>query len=287
MSRRIRRHANPFNVVTDLGQVDPKALFGREAPMEWDLGCGAGAFLMERAERAPDLNFVGLEVRKPLVEAANRRAEAAGLTNLRFLYANANVNLAAQTPGGITRFTVQFPDPCFKKRHWKRRILQPQLVRQMAEILPIGGEVYAQSDVKPLAEEMYSFLLAESALSSMWGSELKRPSPYPERTEWERQHEREGEPVYRMLFRKIQAPSGPVLEQPFRETDPSRILAAEQAEQQAAPRLSKSRRRCCTMPRHAVWAVSSSTAKPMTAVARCSGCKTKVSTPVRLDASIE
>ena len=225
MSRRIRKHANPFTVLTDLGPLDRPEIFGRVAPLEVDLGCGGGAFLFERARRHPDRNFAGLEIRKPLVDDNNRRAEKAGLTHLRFFYANANVSLADQPPGSVERFFIMFPDPCFKKRHWKRRILQPKLVRQMAQVLPIGGQIFAQSDIRPLAEEMYAFLAQEGALKSNLDDSLQVDSPFEERTEWERHHEGAQEPVYRMLFEKIAEPTGPVPEPEFRDTNPKRVHA--------------------------------------------------------------
>lgn len=218
---RIRKHANPFSVRTKVGPLDRSALFGREAPLEIELGCGAGAFLLERATNHPELDFVGFEIRDPLVERANELARARGLPNLVYLYANAHLNLEGLVPpGAAQRFHVHFPDPCFKKRHWKRRLLQPAVVRQMSQLLALGGEVYAQSDVKPLAEEMYDFLAAEGALESVLGADLLVERPLPERTEWERQHERENEPIYRMLFRKVREPAGPVPELPFRRTQP-------------------------------------------------------------------
>lgn len=225
MSQRIRRHANPFTVLTHLGPLDRQALFGRIAPFEMDLGCGAGHFLMARAAAHPERDFAGLDIRKPLIEENNRRAERRGLTNLRFFYANANVNLADQPPGSVDRFYVMFPDPCFKKRHWKRRILQPKLVRHMAQVLPIGGEIFAQSDIKPLAEEMFDFLQQEPAIRSRLGDSVEVNNPFEEQTEWERHHERVGEPVYRMLFEKVNDPSGPVPEPEFRDTNPKRVHA--------------------------------------------------------------
>ncbi len=223
MSRRIRKHANPFTVVTHLGPLDRQELYGRVAPLEMDLGCGGGGFLFARALAHPDRDFAGLEIRKPLVDDNNRRAEAHGLKNLRFFYANANMNLSDQPPGSVARFFIMFPDPCFKKRHWKRRILQPQLVREMALALPLGGEVFAQSDIRPLAEEMYMFLDQEAALVSKLGTDMEVPSPFPERTEWEQHHQSESEPVYRMLFEKVREPAGPVPEPEFRDTNPQRV----------------------------------------------------------------
>ena len=225
MSRRIRKHANPFTVLTHLGPLDREELFGRRAPLEIDLGCGGGAFLFERAARHPERDFVGLEIRKPLVDDNNRRAANQGLSNLRFFYANANVNLADQPTASVDQFFVMFPDPCFKKRHWKRRILQPKLVREMAQVLPVGGRVFAQSDIRPLAEEMYAFLAQDSAFRTVLGETLEVESPFEARTEWERHHLAAGEPVYRMLFEKIAEPQGPVPEAEFRDTNPKRVHA--------------------------------------------------------------
>lgn len=219
----MRKHANPFNVVTRVGRLDRLEIFGREAPIEVDVGCGAGDYLLQRARAQPDLDFVGFEIRKPLVENANLRAQADGLRNVRFFYANAHENMDFAALGAITRFCVQFPDPCFKKRHWKRRILQPFFVREMVKLLRIGGEIFAQSDVRALAEEMHDFLSAEAALAARLPENLVAPNPFEERTEWERQHEREGEPVHRMLFEKVREAEGPVPEVPFRDTNPLRV----------------------------------------------------------------
>lgn len=227
MGRRIRKHANPFQVRTALGIIDRRAVFGREAPLEVDLGAGASLFIFDRARANPDLDFVGLEVRLPLVEAAAKRRASEGPSNVAVFYANASENIALAEPGVISRFHVHFPDPCFKKRHWKRRIVQPKTVRAMAECLPIGGEVYAQSDVRPLAEEMYAMLEAERAFESCLDRSLLVDRPFPESTAWERQHEAEGEPIYRMLFRKVREPEGPIPEVPFRPTDPKRLAERE------------------------------------------------------------
>lgn len=220
---RVRKHANPFSVRVELGALDRLALFGREGEIEIEIGCGAGGFLLERATHHPELDFLGFEIRDPLVLRANEIAEGRGLRNLRYLYANATTNLEGLVPPGVVRcFHVHFPDPCFKKRHWKRRQLQPQVVRHMATLLCIGGEVYAQSDVRPLAEEMFDFLSAELAFESRRPAHMLVERPFPEQTEWERQHEREAEPIYRMLFEKVREPSGPVPALELRRTQPER-----------------------------------------------------------------
>ena len=220
MARRIRRHANPFHVRTELGHIDRMALFGREAPLEVDLGCGGASFLFERARNHPECDFVGLEVRRPLVEVAAERRARDGIPNAIVLYASASDNIRLAEPGIVRCFHIHFPDPCFKKRHWKRRIVQPTIVRAMCEALPIGGQVYLQSDVEPLALEMYAFLASESAFASRLDAHMIVARPFPETTEWERQHEREGEPIYRMLFEKVREPVGEVAPAVFHDTRP-------------------------------------------------------------------
>jgi tRNA (guanine-N7-)-methyltransferase len=226
MSRRIRRHANPFNVTTRLGRLDRAAIFGRWAPVEIDLGCGGARLIFDRARRHPDVDFIGLEVRRPVVEQATARRDREGPPNVAVFYANAHENLRDLVePGAVRMFHVHFPDPCFKKKHRKRRILQPPLVREMARLLPPGGIVYAQSDVWPLAEEMHDVLRAETALQG--GRLPPGPPPIPEQTEWERQHEREGEPIHRLWFEKVREPEGPVPEIELRDTRPPATAAAE------------------------------------------------------------
>jgi tRNA (guanine-N7-)-methyltransferase len=208
VARRIRKHANPFNVRVDLGLIDRIALFGREAPIEIEIGSGAGAFFLARARAHPEIDFVGLEVRDPLVDAL--MADPDRPKNVVFLHANANLNLALAPKGAVLRYHVHFPDPCFKRRHWKRRVVQPKTVRAMTETLAIGGEIYVQSDVLPLAIEMHRFLTGDGALESLLDPSMIAPRPIDQITEWERHHERAGEPIYRMLFRKVREPEGDV-----------------------------------------------------------------------------
>ncbi|MBK8010784.1 MAG: tRNA (guanosine(46)-N7)-methyltransferase TrmB [Deltaproteobacteria bacterium] len=216
-------------MTTHLGVIDRIALFGREAPLEVDLGCGTGAFLRQRAFAHPDVDFVGLEVRKPLVENLMKRRESEGPRNLAVFHASTDTNLALAAPGEVRCFHVHFPDPCFKRRHWKRRILQPKTVLRMADLLPLGGRVFLQSDVLPLAQEMYDFMAAEPAFESLLDPSMVVPSPFDERTDWERHHELVGEPVYRMLFAKRGPSSGRVSNLEFRETNPARVGSGGEA----------------------------------------------------------
>ena len=102
MTRRVRRHANPFSCKVELGMLDRMALFGREAPLEIELGPGNASFLFDRARACPETDFVGIEVRKPMVDQAMERRERLGLKNAVVLYGNANFNLK-----GLFKSTVR------------------------------------------------------------------------------------------------------------------------------------------------------------------------------------
>ena len=93
----------------------------------------------------------------------------------------------------------------------------------MAEILPIGGAVHLSSDVRPLAEEMYHFMELDGAFEAETSASMLIDKLYPELTEWERHHQNENEPVYRMRFRKVREPTGSLPEFEFRDTNPLRV----------------------------------------------------------------
>ena len=220
MTRRVRRHANPFSCKVELGMLDRMALFGREAPLEIELGPGNASFLFDRARACPEADFVGIEVRKPMVDQAMERCERLGLKNAVVLYGNANFNLKGLvSPSIVRRFHVHFPDPWVKKRHWKRRMVQPQLIRDMAELLDIGGQIYAQSDVPNLAKEMYYFFSEDGSFDSLLDPSMLVARPIPEFTDWEKHHEDIGEPIYRMLFEKARVAEGPVPELEHQEAE--------------------------------------------------------------------
>jgi len=197
----------------ELGPIDRISIFGREAPLEVELGPGSANFLFDRAKACPEIDFIGIEVRKPMVDQAMERRSRMGLKNAVVLYANANANLKHMvSPGVIRRFHIHFPDPWVKKRHWKRRMVQPKLVRDMAELLEIGGQIYAQSDVPNLAREMYFFFEQDGCFESKLDPNMLVERPFPEFTDWEKHHEDIEEPIYRMLFEKARPVTGPVPE---------------------------------------------------------------------------
>lgn len=204
---RVRQHVNPLSQKYQQPTQPPpwETVYANLAcPLHLDIGCGKGMFLLQMAQQCPDWNFLGLEIREPLVNQANLWQQESGLTNLHYLFCNANTSLSllleSLKPGTLHRVTLQFPDPWFKKRHQKRRVLQPGLVDVLAQYLVSGGVVFLQSDVKAVAVEMCDRLLTHPAFVQQ-GSELWLPeNPLTVPTEREKTTLERGEPVYRALF---------------------------------------------------------------------------------------
>lgn len=141
-------------------------------PLVVDVGVAKGRFLLKLAKQDKTRNFLGIEIREPLVHQANRCAADAGLTNLFYLAGNANVSLLRilnDAPLGVLQDVyIQFCDPWFKKRHAKRRMVNDQLVRdvhnalakskkhllQHACSMSVEPRLFVQTDVFEVAVEM-------------------------------------------------------------------------------------------------------------------------------------
>ncbi len=203
---RVREHVNPLSQKYQ-APVSPldwsKVYYRPDQPLYLDIGCGRGRFLLQMAQLQPDWNFVGLEIRASLVEQANRWRDHLELTNLYYTFANANNSLHSLFhPNTLAGVTIQFPDPWFKRRHQKRRVVQPQVVADLAVCLKPGGYLFIQSDVEAVAVEMRDRVAAHPAFQA--NSARWTENPLPVRSEREQSTLNQGQPVYRALFHKQQ-----------------------------------------------------------------------------------
>ncbi len=208
--RRVRQHVNPLSskYANPADAPDWAQVFANsQLPLHLDIGCGKGDFVRTMAEQVLDWNFLGLEIREPLVERALIRRDQAQQGNLHFVFCNANNSLQpllVSWPKGcpLQRVSIQFPDPWFKKRHQKRRVVQPELVVALAELMPSKGWVWLQSDIEEVCVEMcdrFSENLAFSRVGTDWLSE----SPFPAKTDREAVTEEKGLPVYRAKYIRL------------------------------------------------------------------------------------
>jgi tRNA (guanine-N7-)-methyltransferase len=133
-------------------------LFGREAACTLEIGFGNGEYLLARALAEPQRDFLGVEVHQPGMGHLLLAATKAGATNLRVIGHDAVEVLPHIAPGALEEVLLLFPDPWPKKRHHKRRIVQPAFVQLVAERLRAGGRFHLATDWEPYAQEMLRVL---------------------------------------------------------------------------------------------------------------------------------
>jgi tRNA (guanine-N7-)-methyltransferase len=205
---RVRQHVNPLSQKYQTPVTPPRweeVYANPLQPLHLDIGCGKGVFLLEMAQQQPQWNFLGLEIREPLVHQANLWRQALDLTNVHYIFCNVNNSLRplleSLPPGQLQYISIQFPDPWFKKRHQKRRVVQPEMVNVLAEYLTAGGTVLLQSDIEEVAVEMGDRFQEHSAFVRQ-SPEWLDTNPLPVATEREQSTRSRGEPVYRTVFVK-------------------------------------------------------------------------------------
>jgi tRNA (guanine-N7-)-methyltransferase len=200
---RVHQHVNPLSPFyrQEPKPVDIESVFADpDRPLLLDIGSARGRFLLRMAEAEPHRNYLGVEIRHQLVDEANRIAADEGLTNLHYAFCNAMLwleRLIGDLPPGIMKaVTIQFPDPWFKKKHAKRRMVNEEMVETIAKHLVPEGRVFVQTDIEFLADEMFDLFREDKRFSEV----AIDANPFPVRTEREKAVEDKGLSVYRALF---------------------------------------------------------------------------------------
>jgi len=148
--------------------VDFDAVFGRRAPRSLEIGFGNGENLLALAVAHPERDFIGVEVHRAGVGHLLLRADEAGLGNLRVVCHDAVEVLERHiAPESLDEVLVLFPDPWHKKRHHKRRLIQPAFVELVASRLQRGGRLQLATDWEPYAQQMLEVLAACPALRNL------------------------------------------------------------------------------------------------------------------------
>jgi tRNA (guanine-N7-)-methyltransferase len=221
LRKKVRQHVNPLS---------SKYMVPIDLPDDWiersyqnpsnnfivDIGCSKGTWAINSALSDPMTNFLGLEIRRPVVDIAMARKNSLQLRNIHFLASNANIDLPKILKSIIDRncdismITIQFPDPHFKRKHKKRRVVNEMMVNCMASFLKPGAKVFVQSDIREVAEDMAEsfassplFTMSEGYHSSDLHENL---SPNAIKTEREIATEKKALPIYRQLFHRSTIP---------------------------------------------------------------------------------
>jgi tRNA (guanine-N7-)-methyltransferase len=184
--------------------LDLDQLFGRAAPRMLEIGFGAGEALLAFAQQHPEFDCIGVEVHQPGVGHLMLGAHAAGLKNLRVISHDAVEVLAQQLPpASLSLAHIFFPDPWPKKRHHKRRLIQPAFVELLARALAARGLLRLATDWEPYAMRMREVLDASTPFENTAGPDgfAARAAERP-LTRFERRGQRLGHGVWDLCFRR-------------------------------------------------------------------------------------
>lgn len=182
--------------------LDLDTAFGRAAPKVLEIGFGMGETTAAIAEAHPDTDYLAVEVHTPGVGALLRRIETLGLTNVRIVQHDAvEVVERMLAPASLDGVHVFFPDPWPKKRHHKRRLLQPAFVALLASRMKPGAYLHVATDWEEYAEEVVEVLGHEAALANTAARFAERPATRPQ-TKFETRGLRLGHRVRDIVFRR-------------------------------------------------------------------------------------
>ena len=194
-----------YGVELGTAPLDLDALFGRRARRVAEIGFGNGDNLLALAASRPAEDFLGIEVHRPGVGRLLLQLEERALGNVRVVCHDA-VEVLERYLGGpcLDEILILFPDPWPKKRHHKRRLIQPPFVTLLAERLRSGGALRLATDWEPYAAEMLATLAAEPRLRNVApdGAFTLRPAERSP-TRFERRGERLGHQVWDLEFRRV------------------------------------------------------------------------------------
>lgn len=183
-------------------RLDPAQVFGRQAPLVLEIGFGMGGATAEIAQTLPDHDFIGCEVHEPGVGALLKLIDEKQITNIRIVQHDAVEVLRDMIgPGVLAGVHIFFPDPWHKKRHNKRRLIQPEFVAQLVQHLAPGGYLHCATDWQPYAEQMLEVLTAEPALLNTAPGYADKPA-YRPLTKFENRGIKLGHGVWDLVFRK-------------------------------------------------------------------------------------
>nr|WP_245977615.1 tRNA (guanosine(46)-N7)-methyltransferase TrmB [Kushneria sinocarnis] len=186
------------------GMIDPERVFGRRAPLVVEIGFGMGGSLLEQARTHPQTDFIGIEVHPPGVGKLLDEADKAGLDNLRVYREDALAVLDEALPAGsVDTLQLFFPDPWPKKKHHKRRIVQPAFLERVHRVLQPNGRLHMATDWENYAEHMVEVMSTTPGFvnTAVAGDYVPRPDFRP-LTKFETRGERLGHGVWDLIYRR-------------------------------------------------------------------------------------
>jgi tRNA (guanine-N7-)-methyltransferase len=180
-----------------IDRLDLEKIFGRNAPLHVDLGCGDGSFICALAERLPEKNFLGIERLLGRIRSASRKAAMVG--NVRLLrMENSYAVRYLLSAGSVETFYLLFPDPWPKRRHWRRRSVTTEFLGAISQALAENGRFLIATDHLDYFEEIERIARADPGLTTVLPVAIDLPL-----TKFERQFRAQGSPIHWLELRKV------------------------------------------------------------------------------------
>lgn len=204
--RAFDEHWDRWGLEAGAGILDFDKVFGRSGPRVLEIGFGMGQSLVAMAAAAPETNFIGIEVHRPGVGKLLHSMQEQGVDNIR-VYCHDAVEVLRDCipPASLDTVQIFFPDPWHKKKHHKRRLIQPALVQQLVQRLKTGGVLHLATDWEDYARQMMTVLSATAGLANAHGAGQFAPRPeHRPLTKFEVRGERLGHGVWDLVFRRDQ-----------------------------------------------------------------------------------
>jgi tRNA (guanine-N7-)-methyltransferase len=198
-----------FGVDTSGATMNTAHLFGNDRPVVLEIGFGNGAATWRMAQANPELNFLGVEVHRPGIGRLLLALERECLDNVRVVCGDAVECLRDFVPPrSLDGVCIFFPDPWPKKRHHKRRIVQPDFVALLATRMKPGAVLHLATDWQPYAEHMQEVFRSSPQFENLAGTQVgNSQAALRPRTKYELRGQRLGHPVIDLVFRRASASS--------------------------------------------------------------------------------
>ncbi len=201
LTRKRKHPLDPGSVLLDdavsRGRVDLAAVFSNARPVELEIGVGKGTFLLARAQARPEINLLGIEYAKSYAVYSADRVRRADLANVRIVHCDAaHFVMVCLAGGSLWRVHIYFPDPWPKRKHHRRRLIQPAFLEQISRVLRPGGQLIIVTDHQDYFRQIQCVLGNTTGFASIRFPRAASEDTEIAGTNYERKYAAEGRPFY-------------------------------------------------------------------------------------------